>query len=147
MCTRNLRTQPHQCKYTQAHNYRTINSWLRFPLVREDEEIGYIHTQRRTRQKPLYTHLPRRHALLYLSKEKEKCLAKPEPLEHEEVVHSRHGQHRHPLLLPQHTGRCAPQAPQHPHPRLDTTTTTAPGLEGRAGVPTKSTVFRITEKR
>ncbi|TNN44596.1 hypothetical protein EYF80_045198 [Liparis tanakae] len=49
-------------------------------------------------------------------RKEEKRLAESESLEHEEVVHHRHGQHRHPLLLPQHTGRRTPQAAEHPAP-------------------------------
>lgn len=55
-------------------------------------------------------------AFIYLSKQEGKRLAKPQPLEHKKVIGSRHGQHRHPLLLPQHAGRGAPKASQHPAP-------------------------------
>lgn len=85
----------------------------------------------------------RQHAFVYLSQQEEKCLAKPESLEHEEVINSRHRQHRHPLLLPQHAGRRTPQASEHPAP--------APGCraapEGPVQIPAKSAVSHIAEKR
>lgn len=77
---------------------------------------------------------------IYLSQEEKNCLAKLESLEHKKVVDSRQGQHRHPLLLPQHARCCTPQAAQHP----------APALAGRAApawVPAKSTVPHIAQKR
>lgn len=55
-------------------------------------------------------------AFPYLSQQQEDSLAQPQPLEHQEVVGGRHGQHRHALLLPQHAGGGAPQAGQQPAP-------------------------------
>lgn len=40
-----------------------------------------------------------------------------EPVENTDVVEGRHGQHRHPLLLPQHAAGGAAQAAQKPGPQ------------------------------
>lgn len=63
-----------------------------------------------------------------------------EPLEHKQVVHGGHGQHRHALLLPQHASRRAAQPAQHPGPA-------APGHGPRTGVPAESAVSCVAEKR
>lgn len=60
-------------------------------------------------------------------------------MEHKQVVDGGHGQHRHPLLLPQHASRRAPQPTQHPGP--------AAADRPRSGVPAETAVSRVAEKR
>lgn len=71
-----------------------------------------------------------------------------EPLENEEVVHGRHSQNRHALLLPQHAGSCTTQAAQHPAPASGRwAATTIEALEDSSQTPPESAMSRIAKER
>lgn len=66
-----------------------------------------------------------------------------EPLENEEVVHGRHSQNRHALLLPQHAGSRTTQAAQHPAPASGRRA----AVEDSSQTRPESAVSRIAEER
>lgn len=131
--TVSIQTNPHH----RTHNPHPgpINSWLSFS---SEVQKRILDTRRQQDTR----------AFVYLSQQEEQRLAQSESLEDEEVVHGRHGQHRHPLLLPQHAGRRAPQAPQHPQPAAANRAAATPlGLGGPRGAPAESTMSRVAKKR
>lgn len=71
----------------------------------------------------------------------------PKSVENKEVVHSRHSQDGHPLLLPQHAGSCTPQAAQHPAPASGSWAAASPAPNVSVRVAPKLAVSRVAEER